>query len=108
MGSSPHINAATERALAAFLVDPGQELSGLDVCAAAGVRSGSMHAVLARLEGQGWLESHWEELDAESDGRQPRRYYRLTGVGAKLAQTALVESRRSALRPRWRPVAGQP
>lgn len=108
MGSSPHINAATERALAAFLADPDQELSGLDVCAVAGARSGSMHAVLARLEGLGWLESHWEQLDAESEGRQPRRYYRLTGIGAKSAQSALAEPRRSALRPRWRPVAGQP
>lgn len=108
MGSDPRISRATQRALAAFLVDPAQELSGLELCAAAGVRSGSMHAVLARLEGKGWLESRWEEVDPESEGRQPRRFYRLTGIGATLARSALAKSRRSAFRPRWRPVAGQP
>ena len=108
MGSTPRINRATQDVLAALLDDPTRELSGLEVCAAAGVRSGTVHPVLARLEGMGWLESRWEDLDPAQERPAPRRIYRLTGIGVTLARSAVADARRSAPRMRWRPATGQP
>lgn len=108
MGSGPRMSRAALRALSAFLDDPGQELSGIEVCAAAGVRSGTLHPVLARLEGMGWLESRWEQRDAEAAAGPARRYYRLTGIGADLARGALNDARHPSVRLRWRPVPGSP
>jgi PadR family transcriptional regulator len=94
--------------LSAFLVDPTEELSGVEVCAAAAAPIGSLHHVLARLEGMGWVESRWEDPGARSEGRPSRRYYRLTGIGADLARRSLAEARHPSARLRYRPAAGQP
>lgn len=107
MVSGPRVSRATQVVLEAFLSDPARELSGVQVCSGAGVRVGSVHPVLARLEGMGWLESRWEDLDPGEDRRAPRRYYRLTGVGASLAAQAAAQRRRSAPSMRWRPATGQ-
>ncbi len=98
---------ATRVVLEAFLADPTRELSGLQVCVGAGVPAGSVHPVLARLEGQGWLVSRWEDVDP-AEGRPPRRFYRLTGVGSTLASAATARTRRWSPSMRWRPVTGQP
>jgi hypothetical protein len=37
--------------------------NGLEICAAAGLASGTVHPILARLERLGWLESRWEDID---------------------------------------------
>lgn len=107
MGAAPRMTSATQDVLAAFLADPQRELSGLQVCSGAGVRSGSVHPLLARLEGMGWLESRWEDLDATQEQRPARRLYRLTGVGATLARSTLADARRPAPRVRWRPETGR-
>lgn len=108
MGWTPRMTAATQDVLAALLADPEGELSGLQVCEEAGVPAGSIHPLLARLEGKGWVESRWEHLEPGEPYRPQRRYYRLTGVGASLARTALDGARRPALRLRWRPATGRP
>jgi PadR family transcriptional regulator len=108
MGSGPRMSRATQVVLEAFLSDPTQELSGVQVCAGAGVGVGSVHPILARLEGMGWLESRWEDLDPDEDRRPPRRYYRLTGVGSTLAPAAAAQRHRPAPFARWRPATGQP
>ena len=95
----------TQLVLRALLEHPTRELYGLEVCAAAGLPSGTIHPILARLEGAGWLTSRWEEVDPRAQGRPRRRYYRLTSDGAELARDALARSHTTAahlarLRPR--------
>jgi DNA-binding PadR family transcriptional regulator len=64
---------------------------------AAGLASGTIHPILARLERAGWLESRWEDVDPREQGRPRRRYYQLTPDGVELAGDAL--SRRHAIGP---------
>jgi DNA-binding PadR family transcriptional regulator len=62
---------------------------GLEIGQDAGLASGTIHPILARLEGCGWLESWWEDLGQEAVGRPRRRFYRLTRDGAVSAARAL-------------------
>ncbi len=107
MGEGPRVSRAARVVLGAFLSDPDREMSAVEVCAAAGVPAGSLHPVLARLEGMGWLESRWEDLGPGQAQRGRRRCYRLTGVGATLAAAATAPRARAAPFQRWRPVTGQ-
>ncbi|MFI7107756.1 PadR family transcriptional regulator [Nonomuraea sp. NPDC050227] len=102
MGSLPRMTMPTMLVLRALLEDPTRAMYGLEICAAAGLPSGTIHPILARLEGFGWLESSWEELDPREEGRPRRRYYRFTPDGAQLARQALDRSaaKRAALRLR--------
>ena len=79
--------------LRALLADPTQEMYGLQICTQAGLPSGTIHPILARLEGWAWLESHWEDADPAEQGRPRRRYYKLTRAGALRAQHALDTAR---------------
>jgi PadR family transcriptional regulator len=106
MGSDPRMTFTTQLVLAAFLADPDQELYGLEICQAADLPSGTVHPILARFEGLGWLESRWEAVDPRDEGRPQRRYYRLTDEGALRARTALARARRPAARFALRPAPG--
>src|SRR5690242_16325979 len=79
--------------LQVLLDDPDRQLYGLEIGAAAGLASGTVHPLLARLEANSWLESQWEDIDPSSAGRPARRYYRLTGQGADEARAALARIR---------------
>jgi PadR family transcriptional regulator, regulatory protein PadR len=76
--------------LQVLLQDPDHERYGLEIGAAAGLASGTVHPLLARLEGRGWVESSWEDIDPSAAGRPARRYYRLTGQGVEDASAALA------------------
>ena len=107
-GAAPRMTIPTQLVLEVFLEDAGRDRYGSDVGAQAGLASGTVHPILARLEGIGWLESRWEDIDPRAEGRPARRYYRLTGTGAQAAQVALSR----ALRPRGgfaapRPAGGE-
>lgn len=83
----------TQLVLRAMLMEPTAEMYGLQVCAEAGLPSGTIHPILARLEGFGWLESRWEDgTSAQQEGRPRRRYYRLTVDGAERARIALAQA----------------
>ena len=84
----------TQRVLAALLEDSARELYGLEIGEAAGLPSGTVHPILARLEGTGWLESRWEEVEPSAAGRPARRYYRFTPDGAQSARQALERAYR--------------
>jgi DNA-binding PadR family transcriptional regulator len=100
---------STQLVLQTFLEDPSQELYGLEVGAAAGLPSGTVHPILARLEGLGWMESRWEEIEPRVEGRPLRRYYRLTPSGTQDARAALARAYRpSAQRLRLRPTTDKP
>lgn len=80
----------TQLVLQTLLVDPTQEMYGLEICAAAGLPSGTIHPILARLEKVGWLESRWEQVDPKAQGRPRRRYYRLSPDSVAAVQSALA------------------
>ena len=88
----------TQLVLRALLADPQRELYGLEIGTAAGLPSGTIHPILARLEGIGWLQSSWEDVDVRAAGRPARRYYRLTGDGIVSARHALARAYRSPAR----------
>ena len=97
----------TQRVLEALLDDPMRERYGLEIGEAAGLRSGTVHPILARLEGYGWLVSRWEEVDPSAEGRPPRRYYVLTAAGVQAATAALARAYRPSPVRRLRPQVGE-
>lgn len=105
----PRMTLSTQLVLQTFLDDPKQELYGLEIGAAAGLPSGTVHPILARLEGLGWVESRWEEIEPRLQGRPSRRYYKLTGSGEQNARDAIARAYRpSTARIRLRPAGDQP
>lgn len=80
---------STQLVLRAMLAEPAREMYGLEICRAAELPSGTIHPILARLEGYGWLESRWEDIEPTKEGRPRRRYYRLSPAGAERARAAL-------------------
>jgi DNA-binding PadR family transcriptional regulator len=97
----------TQLVLEALLADPERELYGVELGELAGLRSGTVHPILARLEGVGWLQSRWEDIDPRTEGRPARRYYRLTAEGARAAQSALARALRPSPARRLRPQVGE-
>jgi PadR family transcriptional regulator PadR len=98
----PKMTIPTQRVLGVLLEDVSAERYGIEIMDAAELPSGTVHPILARLEGLGWVESRWEEIDSRAEGRPPRRYYRLTASGAADAREALARAyrpRRSGLFP---------
>ena len=81
---------STQLVLRALLAEPTREMYGLEICQAAELPSGTIHPILARLEGYGWLESRWEDIEPTEEGRPRRRYYRLSPTGAERARAALA------------------
>jgi PadR family transcriptional regulator, regulatory protein PadR len=96
-----------QRVLQVLLEDPAQELYGLAIGGQAGLASGTVHPLLARLEGHGWLESRWEDIDPSAEGRPARRCYRLTALGAEDARAALARLRARGPQTTPLPALGQ-
>jgi DNA-binding PadR family transcriptional regulator len=78
--------------LRVLLTEPTRETYGLQVCRAAGLPSGTIHPILARLEGLGWLESRWEDALPGEEGRPRRRSYYWSMDGAERARIALAQA----------------
>src|SRR5215213_1637146 len=97
----PRMTIPTQLVLRALLADPTKERYGVEIGAAAGLPSGTVHPILARLEGVGWLESRWEEIDPRAAGRPARRYYQLTPDGVELARAAMARAYSATARPAW-------
>jgi len=89
-GRSPSLS--TQRVLAALLEEPTEELYGLQISSRADLASGTIYPILARLERLGWISSRWEDIDPHEEGRRPRRYYRLTGLGLQEGRQLLAET----------------
>jgi PadR family transcriptional regulator, regulatory protein PadR len=96
----------TQLVLEALLDEPQAERYGLEIGDAAGLRSGTVHPILARLEAYGWLASRWEDIDASAEGRPARRYYKLTADGALAARAALARAYRPSAARGLRPQPG--
>ena len=61
----------TQLVLRALLADPSKELYGVEIGTAAGLPSGTVHPILARLETVGWLTSRWEETTPGPKAARP-------------------------------------
>jgi PadR family transcriptional regulator, regulatory protein PadR len=94
----PRMTLPTQLVLKALLEDPGAERYGLEIGHTAGLPSGTIHPILARLERLGWVESRWEDVDPSEAGRSARRYYRLTTDGVELARDGLARAYRPSTR----------
>jgi DNA-binding PadR family transcriptional regulator len=90
-GSEVKLTHTTMKVLKCFMEGPRDELSGADITKKAKVFTGSLYPILIRLEGAGWLSSHWEDIDPREAGRPRRRYYRLTAHGQRQATEAFNE-----------------
>jgi len=83
-----------ERVLRAFLADSAAPRYGYDLMKAAKLASGTLYPMLARLEDEKLVTSEWETPTEE--GQRPRKYYKLTGEGIRVARldlAALTQSR---------------
>jgi PadR family transcriptional regulator PadR len=81
--AEPRMTPQTIAVLRALLEDPTTPRYGLDIARQAGLKTGTLHPILRRLQQAGLIESFWEDpADHEDEGRPRRRYYRFTGHGA--------------------------
>ena len=94
------VTLPTLQILAAFMADLSRDdWYGRALSVHTGLGSGTVLQCLYRLENWGWLESRWEDRDvATRDGRPPRRFYQLTGVGQREARALLGERFKGQLR----------
>jgi PadR family transcriptional regulator len=107
--NQPRMTIPTQLVLRALLAEPTRELYGVQIGQAAGLPSGTVHPILARLEAVGWVESKWEEIDPRVEGRPARRYYNLTTDGIELARGALARAYNASARAGWlNPVGDEP
>jgi PadR family transcriptional regulator, regulatory protein PadR len=100
------MTASLERVLRVFLDDPAARRYGYDLMKAAAVPSGTLYPLLARLEARGLVASAWET--PRHDGERPRRYYRLTGEGIRVARLELAQLSARRRRAPARPVQPAP
>jgi DNA-binding PadR family transcriptional regulator len=70
---------------------PLAEHYGLSLMAATKLKSGTLYPILKRLEKAGWIEGKWQ-AEAETEGRPPRKYYKLTTDGMSRARQELAEA----------------
>jgi DNA-binding PadR family transcriptional regulator len=96
MAKGPRMTLPTQLVLRALIADPTREVYGLELGRLAELPSGTIHPILARLEACGWLESRWEDVDPQREGRPRRRYYRLTPDGLNAAARELDRVRTPA------------
>ncbi len=90
----------TQLVLRALLEDPAKERYGLELCELAGLPSGTIYPILARLEQVGWVDSTWEDPAVhEEAGRPRRRFYRITEEGAEHARDTLARTYRARRQP---------
>lgn len=75
------------------LVGTDDELHGFALAKAAHRPTGSVYVILSRLEDARWVESDWEQVNAQNEGRPRRRFYRLTPDGLIAARETLAERR---------------
>ncbi|MFD2474542.1 PadR family transcriptional regulator [Amycolatopsis silviterrae] len=94
--TAPKMTLPTQLVLYVLMAEPDRERYGLEICSEAGLASGTIHPILARLEGCGWLRSRWEEIDPAVEGRPRRRYYQLDPNSIGLVRAALHRSAASA------------
>jgi PadR family transcriptional regulator, regulatory protein PadR len=91
VATEPRLTPQTIAVLRVLLAAPAEPRYGLDIARETGLKTGTLHPILARLRQAGWIDSFWEAPeDHEDQGRPRRRYYRFTTDGAEIARKALA------------------
>jgi PadR family transcriptional regulator, regulatory protein PadR len=88
------------KVLGAFL-STHRELSGAQISEITGLASGTLYPILIRLEQEKWLQSEWEKGDPKELGRPRRRFYRITGLGARSARREVNDFKAAFGRTAW-------
>jgi DNA-binding PadR family transcriptional regulator len=91
------VTVPLERVLRAFLDDPREPRYGYDLMKAASLQSGTLYPLLARLEHQKLVASAWET--PQQEGQRPRKYYRLTSEGTRVARLEIARAARQQRAP---------
>jgi PadR family transcriptional regulator PadR len=60
-----------------LLEDPDRQRYGLALCHLAGLPSGTIYPILARLEQIDWVDSTWEDPALHEEAGRPRRRFYL-------------------------------
>ena len=103
--TAPRMTIPTQLVLQALV--EADEAYGTELGSQTRLPSGTVHPILARLEGLDWVVSRWEDIDPATEGRPARRYYRLTQDGRARARAALDRAARHVtVTPRPRVVRG--
>lgn len=90
------VTPQTRRVLMEFLKAPDEELYGRQISTETGLRPGTIHPILNRLEEAGVLISRWEpRLTGVLPGRPSRHYFRLTSDGWAFARQETILERNS-------------
>jgi PadR family transcriptional regulator len=87
-----------ERVLRVLIADPAAPHCGYDLMRAARLPSGTLYPMLARLQQEGMVDSQWEDQRSDAGGRPPRKYYRLTAEGVRVARLQLAHASAPAAR----------
>ena len=90
--TAPRMTIPTQLVLQALV--EADEAYGAELGSQTRLPSGTVHPILARLEGLDWVVSRWEDIDPSAEGRPARRYYRLTENGRAQARAALDRAAR--------------
>ena len=96
-----------ERVLRVLTADPSAQHYGYDLMKAARLPSGTLYPMLARLQQEGLVHSEWEAQREDAGGRPPRKYYRLTAEGVRVARLELAHASAQA-RPAAQGTAARP
>jgi PadR family transcriptional regulator, regulatory protein PadR len=94
--------------LRVLLATPAIPRYGLEIARETGLKTGTLHPILARLRQAGWIEATWEQpAEHEDQGRPRRRYYSFAGDGAVVACRAVqAAGTNPEPNPRPRPCPG--
>ncbi|GAA3948065.1 PadR family transcriptional regulator [Actinoplanes auranticolor] len=96
----PRVTASLIAVVDALIAAPEDDPPwGLRLCEQTGYGPGTVYPLLDRLHGLGWVDWRWE--DANPQGGKPRRFYTITGTGAKEYELARKARKERTLR--WRP-----
>lgn len=79
-----------------MITDPAAPHYGYDLMKAAKLPSGTLYPMLARLQHEGLVDSEWEAQRQDAGGRPPRKYYRLSAEGLRVARLELAKAASSA------------
>lgn len=91
MAGDVRVTVPVAKVLRVFLEDPAVARYGFDLMERTGLPSGSLYPILVRLEREEWIVRAEEDIDPHVEGRPPRRYFKLTGLGEQAARQRLAE-----------------
>jgi len=88
---SPRLTFQSLQILRVLIESRGYTATGADVIKDTHLFSGTVYPALARFEEAGWLKGEWEKIDPSREGRPRRRFYRLTGLGQRVARESFEQ-----------------